>query len=145
MRRWIIRYESNSLETIKQQKESYKIKEKHVEYALKLLKKSPTLSISMLWSKLNEKFSDFEISRSHLAKVIRDNNYTRKRTKIRHYPETRYGKSIDLNKEIKTFYKITDKYSIDKIISIDETSIHAQISNSYSRCALGKRCIKKTT
>ena len=48
----------------------------------------------MLWSKLNEKFSDFEISRSHLAKVIRDNNYTRKRTKIRHYPETRYGKSI---------------------------------------------------
>ena len=109
------------------------------------MKKSPTLSISMLWSKLNEKFSDFEISRSHLAKVIRDNNYTRKRTKIRHYPETRYGKSIDLNKEIKTFYKITDKYSIDKIISIDETSIHAQISNSYSRCALGKRCIKKTT
>ena len=43
------------------------------------------------------------------------------------------------------FYKITDKYTIDKIISIDETSIHAQISNSYSRCELGKRCIKKTT
>jgi len=47
-------------------------------------------------------------------------------------------------KEMKLFYKITDKYSIHKIISIDETSIHAQIINNYSRCKLGKRCVKKT-
>ena len=126
-------------------RKSYKIKEKHVKYALETLKKYPTVSISMLWSKLNDKFSDFNISRGHLAKVVRDNNYTRKRTKTRHYPETRYGKLIDLKKEMKQFYKITDKYSIHKIISIDETSMHAQISNSYSRCELGKRCIKKTT
>jgi transposase len=45
LRRWIIRYECNSLKTIKQEKKSYKIKEKHVKYALKILKKSPTLSI----------------------------------------------------------------------------------------------------
>jgi hypothetical protein len=133
------------LETQKQEKESYKIKEKHVKYALDVLKKQPTLSISMLKSKLVNKFSDFDISQGHLAKVIRDNNLTRKRTKTRHYPETRYRKPIDMKKEIKAFYKITDKYSLDKIISIDETSIHAQITNSYSRCELGKRCIKKTT
>ena len=52
---------------------------------------------------------------------------TRKITKIRHYPETSYRKPIDIKKEIKAFYKIT-----------------RQNYNSYSRCKLGKRCIKKT-
>ena len=95
LRRWLNRYESNNLETQKQEKESYKIKEKHVKYALDVLKKQPTLSISML----RAKFSDFVISQGHLAKVIRDNNLTRKRTKIRHYPETRYRKQCHGNKK----------------------------------------------
>jgi len=42
------------------------------------------------------------------------------------------------------FYTETDKYSLNKIISIDETSIYAQMVSSYSRCKLGKRCVKKT-
>lgn len=99
----------------------------------------------MLWKKIKSKYNDFDITETHLSRVIRDNNYTRKRTKIRHYPGTRYYKPIDHVKEIKLFYKITDKYSIHKEISIDETSIHAQIINNYSRCKLGKRCVKKTT
>lgn len=31
-----------------------------------------------------------------------------------------------------------------QIISIDETSIHVEMTASYSRCDLGKRCVKKT-
>lgn len=110
-----------------------------------MLEITPTLSISMLWQKIKSKYNDFDITETHLSRVIRDNNYTRKRTKIRHYQETRYNKPINYIKEMKFFYKITDKYSIHKIISIDETSIHAQITNNYSRCKLGKRCVKKTT
>ena len=80
-----------------------------------------------------------------MSRVIRDNNITRKRTRIRHYPETRYNKKIDFKKEMKVFYNNVDKYNLSKIISIDETSIHAEMTASYSRCALGKRCVKKTT
>ena len=145
LRRWISKYEKNKLETSHQTKKSYKIKQKHVNYALKMLNKTPTLSISMLWKKIKSKYNDFDITETHLSRVIRDNNFTRKRTKIRHYPETRYNKPIDFVKEMKAFYKITDKYSIHKIISVDETSIHAQITGNYSRCKLGKRCVKKTT
>ena len=145
LRRWISKYEKNKLETSHQTKKSYKIKQKHVNYALKMLNKTPTLSISMLWKKIKSKCNDFDITETHLSRVIRDNNFTRKRTKIRHYPETRYNKPIDFVKEMKAFYKITDKYSIHKIISVDETSIHAQITGNYSRCKLGKRCVKKTT
>ena len=49
-----------------------------------MLKKTPTLSISMLWKKIKSKYNDFDITETHLSRVIRDNNYTRKRTKIRH-------------------------------------------------------------
>ena len=45
---------------------------------------------------------------------------------------------------MKTFYEKVDKFSIHKIISIDETSIHADMTASYSRCELGRRCVKKT-
>ena len=98
----------------------------------------------MYWKEIYKKYNDFNISKGHLAKVIRDNNITRKRTRQRHYPETRYHKPINLKKELALFYSVTDKYSIHKIISLDETSIHAQMVESYSRCALGKRCVHKT-
>jgi len=81
------------------------------------LAKNNGLSINILWSKIKTKYDDFDISQGHLARVIRDNNITRKRTTRRHYPETRYGKAIDLKKELKYFYSIVDKYSLNKIIS----------------------------
>ena len=91
-----------------------------------------------------ENFDNFSISQGHLAKVIRDNNITRKRTRQRHYPEKRYRKPINLKKELALFYSNVDKYPINKLISLDETSIHAQMVNSYSRCELGRRCVHKT-
>ena len=124
---------------------SYKIKQKHVDYILKVIKSNPTWSITMIRSNVLKKFNDFNISQSHLSKVIRDNNITRKRTRIRHFPKTRYGKPIDFKKEMKIFYVKIDKFSIHKIISIDETSINAEITHNYSRCELGKRCVKRTT
>ena len=98
----------------------------------------------MYWKALYKKYNDFEISEGHLAKVIRDNNITRKLTRQRHYPEKRYRKPIDLKKELKEFYTITDSFSRNKLISLDETSIHAQMVHTYSRCKLGKRCVHKT-
>ena len=123
---------------------SYKISQTHVNYLITLVDKYPTWSIKLLLSAMKKRFNNFNISQGHLSKVIRDNNITRKRTRIRHFPETRYGEPIDFKIEMKNFYKITDRYSI-KIISIDETSIHAEMTSNYSRCDLGKRCVKKTT
>jgi hypothetical protein len=85
------------------------------------------------------------VSKGHLAEVIRDNNITRKRTTRRHYSNKRYNKPINLKLQVKRFYSITDKYSLTEIISIDETSIYAEMASNYSRCDLGQRCVKKTT
>jgi len=145
-RRWLEAYNNNEkLDRPKRQNKSYKTKRKHVDYAIKLVNKNPTWSIKLLWSNIKDKYDDFEITQTQLSRVIRDNNITRKRTTTRHYPETRYNKKINFKEEMKSFYQKVDKFSLSKIISVDETSIHAEITASYSRCDLGKRCVKKTS
>ena len=104
--RWLKEYEDDKIERKPKTSGSYKVKEKHVKYAIKLLAKNNELSINILWSKLKTKYDDFDISHGHLARVIRDNNITRKRTTRRHYQETRYGKLINLKKELKNLQLI---------------------------------------
>lgn len=112
--------------------------------AIKCLKKNQSLSTILLHKMVSKKYNDFDISPDHLHHVIRDNNITRKRTKVKHYPEFRYGKKTNLKKELKTFFDKTKKIPLNKIISFDETSIHAIMIPSYSRCDLRKRCVQKT-
>jgi transposase len=97
-----------------------------------------------LYKIIKKKYKDFYITPQHLGQVIRDNNITRKRTRHEHYPKERYGKLTDIKKELKAFYKEINKYSLDKIISLDETSIQPTMYLPYSKCALGKRCVVKT-
>jgi len=58
----------------------------------------------MLHKFVSKKLSDFDISQDHLHQVIHDNNITRKRTKIRHYPDFRYGKKTNLKSDLKSFF-----------------------------------------
>ena len=79
LKRWLKQYrEDKSLERKSRQSVSYKVKEKHIKYILKLVKKNSTWSIQMLMSNIKEKYEDFDISNSQLSRVIRDNNLTRK-------------------------------------------------------------------
>jgi hypothetical protein len=90
------------------------------------------------------KYDDFDLTYQHLGQVLRDNNITRKRTRREHYPRERYGKPTDLKTELKNFYKEVTKYSLNKIISLDETSLRPAMIMEYSKCPLGKRCVIKT-
>jgi len=73
--------------------------------------------------KVKEKYSDFDITTRHISNIVRDNNITLKLTRFRHEPTKRFGKDININKNIKLFYEKVKKYKIDDIICIDETSI----------------------
>jgi len=144
--RWYYLYLSEkSLDRKEREYYSYKTKKKHVVYSLKLIKKYPHISIPKLWQLMKKKYKDFTITQEHLGVVIRDNNITRKRTAKRHYPETKYGKKVDLKKQLSLFYRVIDKYSIQNIICIDETPISGFMKPYYSRCNLGKRCVMKTS
>ena len=72
---------------------------------------------------MKNKFPDAQLSQSHLHRIIRDNNITLKLTRIRHEPIKRFGKDIDINNNLKDFYKEIKQHNIEDIICIDETSI----------------------
>jgi len=143
--RWVKRYEeTKEIKRHNRTPVSYKLTEQHIKFLKKEIKANKTTTITDLMILLNEKFKT-KFSRSHINSVIRDLNITLKRTKKRHEPESRYNKPIDIKKELKVFYKEISKYSIDDIISIDETSLNTDETRKYCYEDIGKRCVIKTT
>ena len=145
LHRWIDKYEKEQSIKIRKRKPiSYKITKQQVEYAIKVLKENEQITMEELVKEVKKKYPIFDITPQHLGKVIRDNNITRKRTRHQHFPKTKYGKPIDRQQELNKFYNEVDKYPLNKIISLDETSIRPSMILEYSRCRLGKRCVIKT-
>ena len=79
--RWIDRYLSeNSIKRHNRISLSYKVKKKHVKYAIKKLKENEQITMYELAKIVKQKYNDFNITPRQLRNVIRDNNITRKRT-----------------------------------------------------------------
>ena len=45
----------------------------------------------------------------------------------------------------KDFFDVINKFKLEDIISIDETSVSTSLTHNYCRAFLGERCVKKTT
>lgn len=145
LKRWVNRYnDEQSIKRHNRKPISYKITMQQVKYAIKKLKENEQITLYELGKLVKEKYKDFDITPQQLGNVLRDNNQTRKRTRHEHFPKVRYGKPIEKQKELDIFYKEVDKSPLNKIISLDETSIQPSMIMEYSRCDLGKRCIVKT-
>jgi hypothetical protein len=94
--------------------------------------------------KLKDKFKNIDLSRRHISNLIKDNNHSLKLTRLRHEPEKRFGKEININDKLKEFYKEIKKHKLEDIISIDETSISALMKRNHCYSEVGKRCVIKT-
>ena len=75
-------------------------------------KKNKTITIEDLLYLLKNKYPDVDLNKSHINRIIKDNNITLKITRIRHEPVKRFGKDIDINANIKKFYEEIKKYKI---------------------------------
>ena len=145
LKRWVEKYDKDkNLDRKPREKGSYKISMNHIKFIKDALKNDNTITIKQLHTLIINKFKDFEISRQYLHNVIRDNNITYKRATFEHFPKTYRGEERDEKAELKKFYKEIEKYKLDDIISIDETSISTSLSVNYCRGYIGKRCIIKT-
>ena len=145
LKRWIKRYDSeHSIKRHNRKPISYKITKEQLKYTIKKLKENEQITMDELTKIVKKKYDNLDITPQHLGQVIRDNNFTRKRTRHKHYPKERYGVKTNLKKEISDFYKEINKYTLDKIICLDETSIKPSLIPEYSKCYLGKRCVVKT-
>ena len=143
--RWVERYEDeDSLKRHNREPISYKVKKEHVKFALDEIKNNKTITIEVLLSKLKNKFKDLELTRRHLADIIKDNYVSLKLTHIRHEPNKRFGKDVNINEKLKEFYKEIKKHNINDIICIDETSINALQKRHHCYNDVGKRCVITT-
>ena len=145
LKRWIKQHKTRKNLGRKLRKNiSYKIKKDEVKTALNILDKNEQYTMSELSMLLKEKYKEFDISPQHLGRIMRNHNRTRKRTRHEHFPDERRKNPTDKEQELNDFYKTVKKYPMDKIISLDETSVGALLMPSYSRCFIGKRCVIKT-
>ena len=143
--RWVERYENDdNIKRHNREAISYKVKKTHVKFVLDELKKNKTLTIEILLSMLKYKFKDLKLSRRHLADIIKDNNVSLKLTHIRHEPNKRFGKDININDKLTEFYKEIKKHKLKDIICIDETSINALQKRHHCYNDVGKRCVITT-
>ena len=143
--RWVTQYKTNgNLKRRSRSPISYRVTDSQVKTALKILKDNQHITMKDLLQKTKDIHENLTITSQHLGKIVRDNNRTRKRTRHKHFPKTRYGKTLDRKEELRKFYSVTEKQSLGKIICLDETSVSPLMIKEYSRCFIGKRCVFKT-
>lgn len=142
--RWIEKYEKDGeIKRNNRKPIAYKVHKKHVNFLLDMIKNNKTITMGELMIKLKEKHN-IELSRYHINRIINDNNITLKLTKIRHVPIKRFGKDIDIKKNLKKFYEKIKNYELKNIICIDETSISGLQKRKHCYNNLGKRCTIET-
>ena len=123
--RWVNKYKQNNSVSRKTRKYiAYKITNNHIKFINDTLKKNKTIAISDLTNALNDKYK-VKLSTSHIHRVIKDNYISLKQTRLRHEPKLRFGKPVDINKQLKLFYSEIAKYKLEDIICIDETSLNS--------------------
>ena len=143
--RWVERYKKDGNVDIHYRKPvAYKVKKEYVDFLLQEIKKNKTITIEDLLYLLKNKYPNVDLNKSHINRIVKDNNITLKITRIRHEPVKRFGKDIDINVNIKTFYEEIKKYKLEDIICIDETSIKSLQKRHHCYSEKGKRCVIKT-
>jgi hypothetical protein len=120
------------------------VHKEHVDFLLQEIKKNKTITIEDLLYLLKNKYPNLDLNKSHISRIIHDNNISLKMTRIRHEPVKRFGKDIDINTSIKEFYDEVKKYKIEDIICIDETSLKSLQKRNHCYSEKGKRCVIKT-
>ena len=143
--RWVQKYQNEGKITgYERTPKAYKVSKEHVSFLLEQIKKNKTITIEDLLYLLENKFPHLHLNKSHIHRILNDNNITLKLTRIRHEPVKRFGKDIDINNNLKEFYEEVKKYKIEDIICIDETSIKSLQKRNHCYSQKGKRCVIKT-
>ena len=94
---WLRLYEATGkvIPASQTRRTSYKITQAHLDFLRAELRKKPEIFMEDLKHMLEEKVPGLSVSREHIAKVLRDNNKTRKRLRKIHQPSTYRGKTRD--------------------------------------------------
>ena len=141
--RWIQRSQAGEL-TNKVREGAYKVTEEMVDRLVQEVKRDPDFTLAQMQDLIQRGFG-VTLSQRHLTRIMRDNNYTLKQKNKRHFPDTYRNQPRFQKEEIKEFFNKVRKQPLDKIISIDETSIVSGMSRNQGRELIGKRLVEQTS
>jgi hypothetical protein len=119
----------------------YKILQTHVDFIISKIDHYKSITLRELKIDLEIQFTLF-LSKQHIRRILLSKNISRKRVRHGHFPLFRRGVVTDKKIELSTFYKEIKKYPINKIISIDETSLNPYMYRKYGYSEKGIRCIE---
>ena len=75
--RWVERYKKDGNVDIHYRKPvAYKVKKEYVDFLLQELKKNKTITIEDLLYLLKNKYPQVDLNKSHINRIIKDNNIT---------------------------------------------------------------------
>lgn len=102
--RWVEKYQNeNTVSRKSKDNKRYKVKDEHVKFVLKTIKKNKQITIQDLLDCLLAKFTDLSLSRVHLRQIIIDNNISLKLKRHRHEPTKRLNQNVDIKKLLNNF------------------------------------------
>ena len=139
--RWKIKYnkDGNLKRKIRNNK-NLKITPDIIDFIQKYVKLYPTITLwelsKLVYNNYNIKLSDMSI-----YNILQSNKITRKKLRSKYYPEKKEGQEKE---DLELFYNKLKKFSYDKTICLDETSIYLNMKPSYGRSKSGTRVIDKT-
>ncbi len=142
--RWKNHYSlTNNVQRKERIKGSYKISQEHLNCIKDHIKNYKTSTLCELKNILHNKLQ-LIISKQSISRILNVSNISRKRVRHGHFPKLRRGIETDRKSELSKFYEQIKKYPINKIISIDETSLNPFMYRKYGYSVKGTRCIELT-
>jgi len=92
--RWVDKYNKDG-----EIKGYERIPKENVNFLLEEIKKNKTITIEDLLYLLKNKYPEIDLNKSHISRIIHDNNITLKMTRIRHEPINGLVKTLILTQK----------------------------------------------
>ena len=112
-----------------------KITPEIISFVKSYVKIYPTTTLWEFSKLINDKYK-IKLSDHSIYNILHSNKITRKKLRSKYYPEKK--------EDLEAFYKKLKKFSYDKTICLDETSIYLNMKPSYGRSKSGTKVIDKT-
>lgn len=139
LQRWVKKYINTNTVERKINKKKVIFDSTHKKFIRNHIKSHPNVTLNQLSKQVNKKFkTTFNYVDIHRL-LTKELNITYKKLRKRYFPS-----KGDEKQEMYEFYKILLKHKMNKIISIDETSIYVNMVREHGRNDKGRRAYYNT-
>jgi transposase len=139
--RWKIKYnKDDNIKRKNREHKNIKITPEIISFVKDYVKLYPTTKLWEFSKLVNNKYK-VKLSDHSIYNILQLNKITRKKLRSKYYPEKKEGQEKE---DLEVFYNKLKKFSYDKTICLDETSIYLNMKLSYGKSKSGTRVIDKT-